>query len=103
MHELYDRAALEAYWAAVRSTLAGFSAQMLSSYREFDLVEGEMPIAAVVLVEFDTIGEARAWYASPAYRAAKALRSRAGRFTGLIVDGGITPAEARRLVEVPRP
>ena len=103
MHELYDRAALEAYWAAVRPTMAGYSARMLSSYRPFDLIEGDMPIEAIVLVEFEDQDQARAWYSSPAYRAVKPLRAGAGRFTGLLVEGGITPAEARRLVEVPRP
>lgn len=103
LHELYDRAALEAYWAAVRPTLAGYPAKMLSGYRPFDLLEGDTKVEATAVVEFESMEQARAWYHSPEYQAVKPLRADAGRFTGLLVDGGITPNAERRLREVPRP
>ena len=99
---MYDRGALEEYWAAVRPTLADYSARMLSGYRPFDLIEGDDSVAAIVLVEFESLEQARSWYASPAYRKVRERRKGAARFTGLIVDGGVTPAESRKLVEVPR-
>lgn len=103
LHELYDRAALESYWAAVPGTMAGRTVKVLSTYREFDLLEGDDTVGAIVLIEFETIEEARSWYRSDAYQVVKQLRQKAGRYTGLLVDGGIMPAAERMLTEMPRP
>lgn len=103
LHELYDRAALESYWAAAPGTMAGRTIKVLSTYREFDLLEGSDPVAAVVLIEFETLEEARSWYRSDSYLVVKQLRQQAGRYTGLLVDGGITPAAERVLAELRRP
>ena len=103
LHELYDRPALESYWAAAPGTMAGRTVTVLSTYREFDLLEDSEPLEAVVLIEFETLGETCSWYRSDSYQVVKQLRQQAGRYTGSLVDGGITPAAERVLTEVLRP
>ena len=50
-------------------------------------LEGAWDPKRVVVLEFDTVEEARTWYDSPAYRAARAIRERAARAEAIIVEG----------------
>ncbi len=49
-------------------------------------VEGTPP-DAVVMVEFDTVSDAQAWYGSPGYQDAVAHRLNAADYTSFIVEG----------------
>ena len=44
-------------------------------------------VEGVVIVSFPTFEEARAWYDSPAYRAARAHRFKGADYRGVIVEG----------------
>ncbi|WP_206957420.1 DUF1330 domain-containing protein [Trinickia acidisoli] len=50
-------------------------------------LEGEWEPKRVVVLQFDTIDQARAWYDSPEYRAAKAIRERSAHGKAIIVEG----------------
>ena len=52
-----------------------------------EVVEGDWPAERVVVLEFPTIGDARAWYADPDYRDLIPLRHRATRSRLLFIEG----------------
>ena len=54
---------------------------------EIDLFEGEPPLGRTVIAKFASMEAARAWYASEAYREARALREGAVLANLYIVDG----------------
>jgi uncharacterized protein (DUF1330 family) len=81
-----DRAELEAYWSKVPSTLEGRPVKVLAAYGPHMTLEGP-EVEGVVVAEFPTVAEARAWYDSPAYREVAEHRFRGAVYRGLIVEG----------------
>ena len=81
-----DPSELEAYWSKVRSTLEGRPIKVLAAYGRHVTLEGP-EVEGVVLAEFPSALEARAWYDSPAYREAAEHRFRGAVYRGLIVEG----------------
>ena len=58
----------------------------LVAYGGIQGLEGEAP-DGVVMVEFDTVEDAKAWYNSPEYQAALPYRKKCGDWKAFIVDG----------------
>ena len=53
-----------------------------------EVLEGDWPTGRFVVVEFPDAETARAWYDSPEYRQARAVRARTAVGRLLLVDGG---------------
>ena len=81
-----DQPELEAYWAKIRATLEGRSITILAAYGRHVTLEGP-EVEGVVVAEFPTLEEARAWYDSPAYQEVAQHRFRGAVYRGLIVEG----------------
>lgn len=81
-----DQSELEAYWAKVKETIDGRPLKVLAAYGRHLTLEGP-DVEGVVIAEFPTLDEARAWYESPAYQAAAQHRHRGAVYRGLIVEG----------------
>ncbi|MEZ6140975.1 MAG: DUF1330 domain-containing protein [Zavarzinella sp.] len=81
-----DQSELEAYWARVSETLHGHPLKVLAAYGKHLTLEGP-EVEGIVIAEFPTLEEARAWYESPAYQAAAQYRHRGAVYRGLIVEG----------------
>ena len=81
-----DRPELEAYWAKIRTTLEGHPIKILAAYGRHVTLEGP-EVEGVVVAEFPTLEEARAWYDSPAYQEVAQHRFRGAIYRGLIVEG----------------
>ena len=60
----------------------------LVAYGAITALEGEAP-DGVVMLEFDSVDAARAWYDSPEYQAAVGHRIRCGDWSAFIVDGAM--------------
>jgi uncharacterized protein (DUF1330 family) len=58
----------------------------LVAYGEMQALEGEAP-DGVVMLEFDTVEDARTWYESPSYQAALPYRLRSADWRAFIVEG----------------
>jgi uncharacterized protein (DUF1330 family) len=81
-----DRSELEAYRSKVRPTLEGRPVRMLAAYGRHVTLEGP-EVEGVVVAEFPSLEEVRAWYDSPAYQEIAQHRFRGAVYRGLIVEG----------------
>lgn len=93
-HEFRDKPGHIAYSKAVAETLEGTGAKVQVAYTRFEMLEGDREVQGVVLIEFPTYQIAKAWYESAQYVAVRGHRIR-NAYTGLLVDGGITPLMER--------
>jgi uncharacterized protein (DUF1330 family) len=81
-----DAKELETYSQKARATLAGHPVKPRVVYGRHEVIEGP-PIEGVVILEFPTFEEAKAWYDSPAYREAREYRFRGADYRAVIVQG----------------
>jgi uncharacterized protein (DUF1330 family) len=81
-----DAAELAAYAREVRATFEGHPIKILAAYGTQEVLEGAAP-EGVVIVEFPTIAEARAWYDGPAYQTVVKHRWRGASYRAVIVQG----------------
>jgi uncharacterized protein (DUF1330 family) len=81
-----DQSELETYWSKVRATMEGRPIKVLAAYGPHMTLEGP-EVEGIVVAEFPSIEEARAWYDSAAYQEAAQHRFRGAVYRGLIVEG----------------
>jgi uncharacterized protein (DUF1330 family) len=77
---------IEKYLTAGRSRKTAISFTPLVVYGAQTPIEGSPPDGVVVL-KFDSVADAKAWYYSPAYQEAVAHRLKAADYRGVIVEG----------------
>ena len=58
----------------------------LAFYGDLEVLEGD-PAEGVVIIQFPTMAEAKAWYDSPAYQEAKAHRLKGADYRVILVQG----------------
>lgn len=78
--------AFRAYAPKVQSSFAPFGGRYLARGGDTQSLAGDAP-KRVVILAFDSIEQARAWYDSPGYEALKGLRDRAGKARIFAVQG----------------
>lgn len=85
-----DQAALDAYSGMNRSNAGGFvenyGIKPLAVYGALETLEGDAA-EGVVILEFPTAEQARAWYNSPEYQASAELRKQGAPYRALLVEG----------------
>ena len=74
------------YLRRIDSTLEPYEGKYLIHGGSYDVLEGGWD-ADVVLLEFPSMDQARAWYESPAYRAIRSLRIRNTEGPVILVQG----------------
>ena len=81
-----NAAELETYSQNVGDSLAGHPVTVLAAYGRQEVLEGP-EVEGVVIVEFPSFDEAKAWYDSPAYRKVREHRFKAPTDRAVIVEG----------------
>ena len=81
-----DAAEMAEYQRLTREIGGDYKLKPLVAYGAMETVEGEAP-DGVVMLEFPTVEDARAWYDSPGYQAALPHRLRAADYRSIIVQG----------------
>jgi uncharacterized protein (DUF1330 family) len=81
-----NEAELAAYMPKAAASMAGHPMKVLAAYGRQEVLEGP-DVEGVVIVEFPSFEEAKAWYESPAYRAAREHRFRGAHYRAMIVEG----------------
>ncbi|MGA4211664.1 DUF1330 domain-containing protein [Ralstonia nicotianae] len=79
--------AIRPYSERVESTLEPFGGHFIARGGTLEALEGQAPKGVVVIIEFDSLERAQAWYRSPAYAALKPIRQRAGNSRVYIMEG----------------
>lgn len=82
-----DPAAYEQYRARVPAAIAKHGGRFLARGGEVAVLEGDWSPRRVVVIEFPSLEAAKAFYDSPEYQAARALRAEAATIDMLAVAG----------------
>lgn len=81
-----DADAYAEYQRLNRAASSAIKLKPLVAYGAMEALEGEAP-DGVVLLEFETAADARAWYDSPGYQAALPHRLKSADWRAFIVEG----------------
>lgn len=85
--EVTDTEAFAEYQAAAFPTIEPFGGRPLASGAKLEVMEGMLRPQTVVIIEFDSIAQAKKWYASPEYAETIPMRQRAASASMIIVEG----------------
>lgn len=85
--EVLDPVEYETYRQMVPATLAVYGGRFIVRGGASEVMEGDWRPRRLVVLEFDSVERARAWYESEEYRAARAIRQRTSRGSIVIVAG----------------
>ena len=82
-----DPETYERYKALTPGSIARFGGRFLVRGGATETLEGEWSPQRLVILEFPSVEQARAWWSSPEYAEAKALRQASARTEMLLVAG----------------
>jgi uncharacterized protein (DUF1330 family) len=85
--EVTDPVEYEEYRKMVPASVAAYGGRFVVRGGAFEVLEGDWQPRRLVVLEFPSVEQARAWYDSEEYRAAKALRLRTANSSVVIVAG----------------
>ena len=85
--EVTDPEAFEAYRQQVPSVIEQYGGEYVVRGGAMEVLEGDWPRPRVVVLKFPSMEQARAWHASAAYEAPKALRQSASKGSMIVVEG----------------
>ena len=86
VREVHDPEAMADYVARVTTTVSQYGGEYLVVGGPWQAVEGDWRPTSPVLIRFDSMAAARAWYDSPDYAALKAQRLRATTGDAIFMD-----------------
>jgi uncharacterized protein (DUF1330 family) len=82
-----DPTAFADYPGQAGPTVAAFGGRYVVRGGSIENIEGDWQPGRVVIIEFDSVEQAKAWYDSQEYEEAKALRIRSTISSLMIVEG----------------
>lgn len=85
--EATDREGIKPYSAQVEATFKPHSGRFVVRGGVLNVKEGFGAQGRLVMIKFDSLAQARAWYESPAYQAIIPIRHRSGNSRTYIVEG----------------
>ena len=85
--EVTDPEAYERYKAAVPATLSTYGGRFLVRGGRTETLEGDWNPHRLVVLEFESVEQAKAWWASPDYAGPKQLRQSASVTRMIVVEG----------------
>ena len=85
--EVTDPQAFQAYRHAAGPTFAPYGGKPIVVDGAFEVLEGMIQPRSVVVVEFESMEQARRWYASPEYAKTIPVRQQAANASLILVEG----------------
>ena len=85
--EVTDPTLADDYLKLANESLAPFQSKTLLHGGMVEVLEGDWEPKTVVMVEFESMEQARQWYMSPAYTKAKVILRRAASIKVILVEG----------------
>ena len=89
--DVHDPAAYERYKALTPGSLVPFNGRFVVRGGRTETLEGTWAPSRLVVLEFPDAEHARAWWSSPEYGPAKALRQSVAHTEMLLVEGVTAP------------
>jgi uncharacterized protein (DUF1330 family) len=89
---IHDPEGMSAYGQASMASVVEHGGKVLVVDADVQVLEGEWQGTRTVVVEYESVAAARAWYESPGYQAALPLRKAAADGNVVIVSGFEPPA-----------
>lgn len=90
--EITDPGTYKRYMPLAGAAIAAFGGRFLIRGGDPEVVEGGRSVKRTVLVEFESIARARAFYHSPQYQAAAAIRNKASKGHVYLLTGAAADA-----------
>ena len=84
-----DPDSLQIYRARAAASIAHYGGRYISRGGAIETLEGDWRPEMIVVVEFPSMEQARAWYRSPEYATALAVRDKALARDLILVDGTV--------------
>lgn len=85
--DITDPQTYERYKAMAPSSIAAYDGRYIVRGAAVQCLEGDWNPPRLVILEFPDAGKARAWWASPEYAVAKALRQACAETEMILVEG----------------
>lgn len=85
--DVHDPGGYDAYRSQTGAIVARYGGQFIVRGGEVQVLEGEPDAHRLVIIQFENVGAARAFYDSAEYQAVIPLRTKASNGTFLIVEG----------------
>ncbi len=85
--EVHDPEAFESYKARVSPTVEAYGGRYAVRGGTIETLEGDWNPSRFVILEFDSVAQAKAWWSSEEYRAPKELRHQAASSQMIVVEG----------------
>ena len=85
--EVHDPVRYEDYKPMVPPSLVPYGGRFVVRGGKVETLEGDWSPKRFVMVEFPTVEQAKAWWASPEYKDAKALRHATAKSEMIVVEG----------------
>jgi uncharacterized protein (DUF1330 family) len=85
--EVINPDALKEYAAKAPQIEASYGGHYVVRGGKVEVLEGDAPKGFVVVIGFDSVAKARAWYDSPEYKAIRPIRQNATKSRLLLVEG----------------
>lgn len=86
-----DPETYERYKTLAPPSISAYGGRYVVRGGRSEVLEGSWQPERLVLLEFPTLEQARAWWSSPEYAPARALRQRSARTEMLLVESGALP------------
>jgi len=85
--EITDAATFDEYRKGVPATMAAYGGRYLARGGALESLEGGWNPKRMVILEFPSLAQAKAWYASPEYRDLLEMRKRSARSKVVMIEG----------------
>ena len=85
--EVRDPEAFEEYRTLVSPTIVAYGGRYIVRGGKVETLEGDWNPSRFVMLEFDSVPQAKAWWSSEEYRVPKALRHKAASSQMIVVEG----------------
>ncbi len=92
--EVTDPEAFDAYRKVAGPTFAPFGGKPVVVDGPFEVLEGMVHPKSIVVIEFETLEQAKRWYASPEYARSIRMRQQSANTSLILVDGVSTSPPA---------
>jgi uncharacterized protein (DUF1330 family) len=89
---IHDAAGYEHYKAIAPRSIALYGGHYIVRGGRSEVLEGSWQPSRLVVLEFPTVDQARAWWSSPEYAPAKAVRQRCAESEMLLIEGTTVPS-----------